>query len=498
MGDYRETYERCITDPEAFWGEQAELVDWFRKPSGCSTTVPRRSTAGSPTARLNTCYNALDRHVVSGPRRPARADLRQRGDRRRSARYTYAELLDRGRGVRRGAARARRRARATGSSIYMPMIPEAVIAMLACARIGAVHSVVFGGFAAARARRPHRRRAAEGRRRRRPAGSSRRASSSTSRCSTRRSSSPSTRPTRSWSSSGRRPRRRWSRAATSTGTLAMRAGRTDPAACVEVAATDPLYILYTSGTTGKPKGIVRDNGGHAVALAWSLPNIYDIARRRGLVDRLRRRLGRRPLLHRLRAADRRRDHGALRGQAGRHAGRRRVLAGDRRARRRGAVHRADRDPGDQEGGPRRRRCCADHDISLAARPLPGRRAARPGHLRLGDRAARRPGRRQLVADRDRLADRGQPARPRADADQAGLADGAGARATTCEVLDERGRAGAGRRGGRDLRPAAAAAGHAADAVGRRRAVRRRRTSRPSTATTSPATVATSTRTATST
>ena len=103
----------------------------------------------------------------------------------------------------------------------------------------------------------------------------------------------------------------------------------------------------------------------------------------GLVDRLRRRLGRRPLLHRLRAADQRRDDGALRGQAGRHAGRRRVLAGDRRARRRGAVHRADRDPGDQEGGPRRRRCSPTTTSSRFRDAVPGRGAARPRHLRTG-------------------------------------------------------------------------------------------------------------------
>ena len=103
----------------------------------------------------------------------------------------------------------------------------------------------------------------------------------------------------------------------------------EPADCVEVEATDPLYVLYTSGTTGRPKGIVRDNGGHAVALRWSMANIYDIGPGDVWFTASRRRLGRRPLLHRLRAAAHRRDHRSLRGQAGRHARRGRLLAGHR-------------------------------------------------------------------------------------------------------------------------------------------------------------------------
>ena len=137
--------------------------------------------------------------------------------------------------------------------------------------------------------------------------------------------------------------------ATWTGTDA--ASNAEPADCVPVAATDPLYILYTSGTTGRPKGVVRDNGGHAVALRWSMRSIYDIGP--GEVFWAASDVGwvvghsyivYAPLLTGC-------DDGAVRGQAGRYPGRRRVLAGGGRARGQGAVHRADRVPRDQEGGP---------------------------------------------------------------------------------------------------------------------------------------------------
>ena len=224
--------------------------------------------------------------------------------------------------------------------------------------------------------------------------------------------------------------------------------------------------------------------------------VYDVRPGRGHVHRLRRRVGRRALLHRLRAAADRGDDGALRGQAGRHPRRRRVLAGRRRARGQGAVHRADRLPRHQEGGPRRRRC------SPTTTSPPSRRCSspasgstpRPGRG-LGE--ARRAGGRPLVADRDRLADRGEPARPGADASSRPGSPSVPVPGYQIEILDVDGSELPRRRGGRDRHQAAAAAGLPADAVGATTSGSASRTCRATRATTSPATAATSTRTATS-
>ncbi|CAA9357942.1 MAG: Acetyl-CoA synthetase [uncultured Nocardioidaceae bacterium] len=273
MGSYRDAYQASISDPQSFWGRQAELVDWIRKPQRVLDDDQAPFYRWYPDASLNTCYNALDRHVVAGhaERTALVYDSPVTGSKRS---YSYARLLEEvaafagvltAFGVRRGERVV----------IYMPMIPEAVVAMLACARIGAVHSVVFGGFA--------------------PDELAVRIDDAKPKvvvcasCGIEPNRTVPYKPMldKALEIAEHRPvacvvKQRpqapaeldeerdvdWD--------VAMRAGRGDPAACVEVAATDPLYVLYTSGTTGKPKGIVRDNGGHAVAMAWSLPNIYDI------------------------------------------------------------------------------------------------------------------------------------------------------------------------------------------------------------------------------
>ncbi len=273
MADYLAEHARSIEDPEGFWAEQARLVDWIRKPRRVLDRERPPFYRWFPDASLNTCYNALDRHVVRG-----------HGDRtalvydsavtQTRARYTYARLLEqvaafagalRGFGVEKGDRVV----------IYMPMVPEAVIAMLACARLGAVHSVVFGGFA------PHELAVRIDDARPKVVVSAS--------CGIEPTRTVEYKPMldRALELSTHKPgaciiKQRPQAPADLTEPrdvdwdLAMKAGLSDPAECVEVAATDPLYVLYTSGTTGKPKGIVRDNGGHAVAMAWSMPNIFDL------------------------------------------------------------------------------------------------------------------------------------------------------------------------------------------------------------------------------
>jgi propionyl-CoA synthetase len=271
MAGLDEIYRRSLADLEGFWAEAAGAIDWVepweRVLDDSRAPFYRWFRGGS----LNTCHNALDRHVDAGNGdRPALIyDSPVTGT---TATFTYRELRD---AVTRfaGALAAQGVERGDRVVVYMPMVPEAAIAMLACARIGAVHSVVFGGFAA---------------------------NELASRIEDAQpkvvvSASCGIEPARTVAYkplldaaielSAAKPERcivlqrpqleaelvrdrdvEWDEALAAA----------EPVDCVAVEATDPLYILYTSGTTGLPKGIVRDNGGHAVALAWSMKNVYGV------------------------------------------------------------------------------------------------------------------------------------------------------------------------------------------------------------------------------
>jgi propionyl-CoA synthetase len=272
MGRYAEAYRRALEDPEGFWGEAAGAIDWIRPWDRVLDDSNPPFYRWFPGAELNTCHNALDRHVLAGRGEQAALIHDSPVTGSRSA-LTFRELRDRvavfaGALARLGVGKGDR------VVIYMPMVPEAVIAMLACARLGAIHSVVFGGFAANElasriddctpkvvvsascgiepgrvvAYKPLLDRALEIARHRPARGI----------ILQRERLAAELVPGRDLE---------WEQALAGA----------EPADCVPVAATDPLYILYTSGTTGQPKGIVRDNGGHAVAMAWSMRNIYDVA-----------------------------------------------------------------------------------------------------------------------------------------------------------------------------------------------------------------------------
>ena len=269
---FASTYRRSLERPEEFWAEAALDIDWTKPWS----TVLDRNAA--PAARwfeggeLNTCYNALDRHA-DGERTDQPALIYDSAVTGSSQTFTYGALRDR---VARfaGGLNSRGVGRGDRVVIYMPMIPQAVIAMLACARLGAIHSVVFGGFAARELAvriddcRPkvivsascgiEVDRVIEYK----PLldGAIEIADHQPDHCIIYQ---------RPMVAADMHPGRDldWEEETASA----------TPRDCVPVAATDPLYILYTSGTTGQPKGIIRDNGGHAVALKWTMQNIYDVS-----------------------------------------------------------------------------------------------------------------------------------------------------------------------------------------------------------------------------
>lgn len=282
MATYADTYTRSIENQEEFWLEQAQAITWSTKPAHALDSEAAPLYRWFPDGTLNTCYNAVDRHVEAGhgDRIAITYDSAMLGTRQD---ITYSELKGEVEKIA-GALASAGVEKGDRVLIYMPMIPQAAMAMLAVARLGAVHSVVFGGFA------PNE------------------LASRINDCS----------PTVVLTASGGvEPKRRIeyipavekaielsqtkpstvvvferegfensvtdaaARAeAGSTGVTWLDWGQAveaaDPHAPVEVKATDPLYILYTSGTTGSPKGVVRDNGGHAVALTWTMKNIYNV------------------------------------------------------------------------------------------------------------------------------------------------------------------------------------------------------------------------------
>lgn len=271
MGLYEETFRESLENPERFWGRAAEAITWHKRwDSVLDASNPpfyRWFTGGA----LNTCYNAVDRHIERG-RADQLALIYDSPVTNTVQKFTYAQLRSR---VAHIAGFLKELGVTKGDTvvIYMPMIPEALMAMLACARIGAVHSVVFGGFA--------------------PRELALRIDDAkpkivlSASCGIEANKIIPYKPLLDEAIAlathkpekcviYQRPQVRADLIAGRDCDWVSLEHGARPVDCVPVAATDPLYILYTSGTTGKPKGVVRDNGGHAVALSWTMKYIYGI------------------------------------------------------------------------------------------------------------------------------------------------------------------------------------------------------------------------------
>ena len=275
MGSYEEVYEGWRSDPEKFWMDAAKAIDWFSAPEKAFSPDSGVYGRWFEGATCNTSYNCLDRHVEAG-RGEMTALIWDSPITGKKKSYSYAQLLDE---VATFGAVLQDKGVGKGDRviIYMPMIAEAAIAMLACSRIGAVHSVVFGGFA------PHELATR--------IDDAKPVVMVTASCGIEPGRVIAYKPMldKAIELSAHKPdaciilQRDELRADGFTArdfdwvnlmSVARGAGRkVDPEV---MGATDPLYILYTSGTTGEPKGVVRDTGGHMVALKWSMDNLYDV------------------------------------------------------------------------------------------------------------------------------------------------------------------------------------------------------------------------------
>jgi propionyl-CoA synthetase len=263
-----EEHRRSLADPEGFWGEAAAAIDWERPWDRVLDRSREPLYRWFPGARLNTSWNALDRHVERG-RAEQVALIYDSPVTGQVKRFTYRQLRDAVAKLA-GALKNLGVGRGDRVIIYMPLVPEAVMGMLACARLGAIHSVVFGGFAAPELA----------------------ARIDDAKPKLVLSASCGIEPNRVIAYKPlldraielaqvkpqtlilQRPRQPCTLIEGHDHDWEATVAAAEPAPCVMVEATDPLYILYTSGTTGQPKGIVRDNGGHAVGLYWSMANVY--------------------------------------------------------------------------------------------------------------------------------------------------------------------------------------------------------------------------------